>query len=93
MKNSYKKVARILGLKLRQKFTTNKKDGKLFMFTPEGLMRWNEKDETWKEDAKTLANLLGDIDSVKKCKTIKLTWEEKDTLRTLIGKKRFHKCL
>lgn len=43
MKNSYKKVAKIFGLKLRQKFTTNKRDGKLFMLTEEGLMRWDEK--------------------------------------------------
>lgn len=89
MKNLYKKVARIFSLKLRQKFTTNKRDGKLFMFTSEGLMKWNEKDETWKEDTKTLANLLSGIDSIKKCKAIKLTWEEKDTLRRLIGKKDF----
>lgn len=89
MKNLYKKIARIFGLKLKQKFTTNKRDGKLFMFTPEGLMKWNEKDEAWKEDLKTLSNLLKGLDTVKKCKTMKLTWEEKDTMKKLIGKRDF----
>lgn len=89
MKNSYKKVARIFGLKLRQKFTTNKKDGKLFMLTEEGLMRWDEKNESWKEDITTLSNLFRGTDTIKKCKLIKLTWEEKDTMKKLIGKKDF----
>ena len=59
------------------------------MFTPEGLVRQNEKDETWKEDLKTLSNLLKGLDTVKKCKTMKLTWEEKDTMKKLIGKRDF----
>lgn len=36
-----------------------------------------------------MSNLFRGTDTIKKCKPIKLTWEEKDTMKKLIGKKDF----